>query len=230
MERERQKTTYLIIHLISLIVFGVLIVYVSVKFAPPITRLLSHPEEFKKFIDSYGSISALIYILAQVAHVIIVVIPGEIVQIAGGYVFGTVLGTIYSVIGIFLGTVIVFAAVRSFGYSLVKAFVSPKKLEKFDFLINNPKTGIAIFVLFLLPGVPKDTLVYISGLTPIKPARFLLISTIARFPGLLGSAYIGANLREKDYLSLWIITGIALVLFVVVILARDPLIKKLHRP
>lgn len=212
-----------------LVVFLILVVYISAKFGPGITRLMSHPEKFKEYIDAYGPASALIYILIQAAHVIIVVIPGEIVQIAGGYAFGTFFGTVYSLIGIIVGTLIVFFATRLVGYSLVRAFVSPRKLEKFDFLINSSKSEITMFVLFLIPGIPKDTLVYISGLTPVKPWRFLLICTIARFPGLWGSAYIGANLQEKDYLPVWIMSGLALVLFVAGILTKDKIIGRLHR-
>jgi uncharacterized membrane protein YdjX (TVP38/TMEM64 family) len=211
------------------VVFLGLVTYVSFKFGPAITRLMSHPERFKEFVDAHGSASALLYILIQAAHVIIVVIPGEIVQIAGGYAFGTFLGTLYSLIGIIVGTLIVFFATRLVGYSLVRAFVSPRKLEKFDFLINSSKSEITMFVLFLIPGIPKDTLVYISGLTPVKPWRFLLICTIARFPGFWGSAYIGANLQEKDYLPVWIMSGLALVLFVAGILTKDKIIGRLHR-
>jgi uncharacterized membrane protein YdjX (TVP38/TMEM64 family) len=226
---DKHKKAYLLTHGIMLIAFLGLIIYASIKFAPGITRLISHPEEFKEFLASYGPLSALIYILIIMVHIIIVIIPGEIVQIAGGYAFGTALGTLYAFSGTLLGTLIVFFATRLLGYSLVKSFVSPKKLEKFKFLINSPKSEIAMFVLFLIPGIPKDTLVYISGMTPIKPFKFLLICLIARFPGLLGSAYIGANLQEKDYLPVWILSGVALALFVVGILAKDKIIDKLHR-
>jgi uncharacterized membrane protein YdjX (TVP38/TMEM64 family) len=229
MEPEKHRKSYLIAHVILFIVFLGLVIYASFKFGPGITRLISQPEKFEKFLASYGPVSVLIYILIVATHIIIVVIPGEIVQMAGGYAFGTVLGTLYSVIGTVLGTLIVFFATRLLGYSLVKTFVSPKRLREFDFLINNPKSEIAMFVLFLIPGIPKDALVYFSGLTPIKPLRFLLICTIARFPGLLGSAYIGANIQEKDYLPVWILSGIALVLFVVGILTKDKIINLLHR-
>jgi len=82
-----------------------------------------------------------------------------------------------------------------------------------------------VFLLFLIPGIPKDTLVYVSGLTPIKPLTFLPICLIARLPALWGSAYIGANLQEKDYLPVWIVSGIALVLFVLGVIFKDKIIS-----
>jgi uncharacterized membrane protein YdjX (TVP38/TMEM64 family) len=226
---DRHKRIYLITQAALLAAFLGVVIYASLKFAPEITRLISHPKEFREYLTAYGPVSALIYILVVALHIIIVVIPGEIVQMAGGYAFGTALGTLYAVTGTVIGTLIVFAATRLLGFSLVKALISPKKLEKFEFLINNPKSEIGIFVLFLIPGIPKDTLVYLSGLTPIKPLRFLAICTIARFPGILGSAYIGANIQEKDYLPVWIMSGIALILFVVGILTKDKIIDWLQR-
>jgi uncharacterized membrane protein YdjX (TVP38/TMEM64 family) len=228
MDGEKPKRTRLIARVALLTVFLGLIIFASIKLTPSVTALIQRPEDFKAFIDSYGPVSALVYILVQAVQVVVFVIPGEIVQVAGGYIFGTGLGTLYSVAGILLGTMIAFFAARLLGYSLVKAIVSPKKLEEFDFLINNPKSEIAMFVLFLVPGIPKDSLVYISGLTPVKPLRFFLISMVARFPGLWGSAYIGANLQEKDYLPVWILSGAALVLFVVGALNRDRVIGWLH--
>jgi uncharacterized membrane protein YdjX (TVP38/TMEM64 family) len=226
---EPQKRRFLLIHGVLIAVFVAAMVFASIKYAPVLTRLVSHPEKFKEFIDSYGPPSAVIYILLQAAQIVIAIIPGEVVQLAGGYAFGTVLGTIYAVLGALLGTLIVFYATRFLGYSLVKRFVSAEKLAKFDFLINNPKSEIVLLLLFLIPGIPKDTVTYIAGLTPVKPLRFLAICTLGRFPGLWGSAYIGANLQEKDYLPVWILSGISLVLFVAGLLLKDKIIRKLHR-
>jgi uncharacterized membrane protein YdjX (TVP38/TMEM64 family) len=229
MSMDRHKRIYLATQAALLALFLGLVVYASFRYAPQITRLISHPERFREYLLAYGPVSALIYIFVVAMHIVIIVIPGEIVQMAGGYAFGTALGALYAMIGTVVGTVIVFAATRLLGLSLVKALVHPKSFARFDFLINNPKSEIAIFVLFLIPGIPKDTLVYLSGLTPIKPLRFLLICTIARFPGVLGSAYIGAHLQKKEYLRVWIMFGIATLLFAIGILLRDKIISRVHR-
>jgi uncharacterized membrane protein YdjX (TVP38/TMEM64 family) len=226
---KRNRRVYLIAQAVLLAIFLGIIIYASMKYAPSLTRLIRKPDKFRTFLQSYGPTSALIYIALSAIQIIIAVIPGEIVQVAGGYVFGTALGTFYAMIGTVVGTLVVFMAVRLLGFSLVKALISPKQLEKFRFLICDPKSEIAIFVLFLIPGIPKDTLVYLSGLTPIRPLRFLVICTIARFPGVLGSAYIGANIQEKDYLPVWIMFGLATVLFVGGVLLRDKIINRLQR-
>jgi uncharacterized membrane protein YdjX (TVP38/TMEM64 family) len=214
---------------VLLAVFVVLLVFASVKLTPAVTRLMKSPEAMQGFVDRYGSASAAIYVLIQATQVVVFVIPGEIVQVAGGYIFGTWLGALLSVAGIFLGTAVAFLAARWLGYAVVRALVSPRKLERFEFLISDPKSEIAIFILFLVPGIPKDSLVYISGLTPIKPLRFFLISMIARLPGLWGAAYIGSNLQERDYLPVWVLSGVSLVLFILGLRFKDHIIDGLHR-
>ncbi len=229
MKLSSKWTTGLAVRVVLLAVFVVLLVFASVKLMPAVARTLKSPQALEEFVDRYGAESALVYVLVQATQVVVFVIPGEIVQIAGGYIFGTWLGALLSVAGIFLGTAIAFFAARILGYAVVKALVSPKKMERFEFLIADPKAEIGMFTLFLVPGIPKDSLVYISGLTPIKPLRFFLISMIARFPGLWGAAYIGANLQERDYLPVWILSGVSLVLFLVGIRFRDRIIDRLHR-
>jgi uncharacterized membrane protein YdjX (TVP38/TMEM64 family) len=226
---NQNKRVRLIVQAILLAAFLGVIIYASFKFAPSLTRLIRKPDGFRAFLQSYGPTSALIYIALSAVQIIVAVIPGEIVQVAGGYAFGTALGALYAMIGTVIGTLVVFEAVRLLGFSLVKALISPKHLERFRFLVCDPKSEIAIFVLFLIPGIPKDTLVYLSGLTPIRPLRFLIICTIARFPGVLGSAYIGANIQERDYLPVYIMFGLATILFVGGVLLRDKIIGRLQR-
>jgi uncharacterized membrane protein YdjX (TVP38/TMEM64 family) len=226
---DRNKRTYLAAQIALLAVFLGVIIFVSLKYAPSVTRLFRDPEKFRDYISSYGAAGPLVYIAFSAIQVIVAVIPGEIVQIAGGYAFGTPLGAIYALTGTVIGTVVVFAIIRLLGFSLVTAMISPAQLERFKFLISNPKSEIVIFVLFLIPGIPKDVLVYLSGLTPISMLRFLVICTIGRLPGVLGSAYIGANIQQKDYHVVFIMFGISLVLFIAGVLLRDKIIDRLQR-
>ena len=219
------RKRYLWIHILLLGLFLAAVIAASIRFGPDISFLINSPARFRDFLMGYGSLSALIYILFHVIQVVIAFIPGEVVQIAGGYVFGTVLGTLYSVIGVLLGTLIIFFTTRALGRSLVRMFVPGKKFERLEFLINSPKSEIAMFVLFLIPGIPKDALTYIAGLTPISPFRFLVISMIGRFPGLLGSAIIGANLQRKNYLPVIILSAAALILFVFGLVVRDRILE-----
>jgi uncharacterized membrane protein YdjX (TVP38/TMEM64 family) len=163
-----------------------------------------------------------------VLQIVVAAIPGEVVQIAGGYIFGTLAGTLYLMTGVVLGTLIVFYASRMLGYPLVRVFVSESRLEKFGFIINSGKSEIAVFVLFLIPGLPKDVITYVAGLTPIKPLRFIALATLGRLPALFASAFIGANLQQKDYYTVFVLSALAVVLFFAGIILKDRIIELLH--
>ena len=229
MELEKNESKNLKFKIIGFVIFVALIVFVSIKYTPIIVDIISNTDKFKDYILSFGVWGILVFILLQIAHIIIVVIPGELVQIGGGYIFGTVMGTIYTSLGMLIGTIIVFFMTRIFGYSVIKIFLPKNKLEKFNHLINSPKSEIVMFVLYLIPGIPKDTLTYIAGMTPIKPMNFLILSVVARLPGILGSCYIGANLQSKHYMPVIVVSSIAVLLFVLGIIYQDKVIDFLHK-
>ena len=159
MTEPKERDPRFILRLVGFAVFLIVVVVISFRFGPALIRLVKKPAQFRAFVEAHGSLSVLIYIAIQVAHVIIVFIPGEIVQVAAGFAFGTALGTLYSFLGIALGTAVVFFATRLTGFALVKVFIPPRKLEEFDILIARPGFDFLLFVLFLIPGVPKDALV-----------------------------------------------------------------------
>jgi uncharacterized membrane protein YdjX (TVP38/TMEM64 family) len=212
------------INFIFIILTAGLLIFFSIKYGSEITRLVSNPKKFRDFILSYGELSSLVFILFQVIQVVIAFIPGEVVQIAGGYIYGTLLGTLYSLIGITAGCVIVFFTVRLLGFHLVKQLVSENKLQKFYDLINKPGSELVIFLLFFLPGLPKDVLVYICGLTPVKPLQFFIIIIAARLPAMVGASFIGANIQRENYYTAITITVISCVLFVIGFLFKDKII------
>jgi uncharacterized membrane protein YdjX (TVP38/TMEM64 family) len=138
------------------------------------------------------------------------------------------LGTIYSTIGILFGSVIAFYISRVLGFHLIKTFIPQPKIKKFNFIVNNPKAEIALFLLFLIPGIPKDVLVYITGLTPIKPQNLIIVSVVARFPGILASSYIGAHIQQKDYIPVVIVSVIASILFIIGLVKKDIIIHEIR--
>lgn len=206
-----------------------LVTIATIKYGPYIVKIAGKPEQLRDILNGYGWKGGLVFILLQILQVVVAAIPGEVVQLAGGYIYGTWLGTLYSLTGIVTGSVIVFYTSRLLGYSLVRIFVSQKSLDRFDFIINDEKSEIAMFLLFLIPGIPKDVLTYIAGLTPIKPLRFFVIITIGRLPALLASSYIGYNTQKGNYLIVIILSAAALILFTAGVLLKDRIIAALHK-
>ncbi len=225
-KRKRQKLIIYIL-LITAFLFGM--VYAGIRLGPRITELARKPQELADMLNSFGWRGILIFIGFQVLQVVVAAIPGEFVQIAGGYVYGTFAGTVYSLTGIVTGSVLVFAIARLIGYPVVKLFVTPKQLEKFSFMLNNKKSEAAMFILFLIPGIPKDILTYIAGLTPVKPIRFFVIITIGRLPALLGSSYIGHSAQKGNYGIAIAVSTVAVVLFAAGLIFRDKIIDWAHK-
>lgn len=227
-DTNKIKKARAILNIIALVLFIGVIIYVSIRYTPQIVQLFERRQELKEYIESKGALGIAVFIFFQVLQIIVAAIPGEIVQIAGGYLYGTFWGTVYLVIGVVIGSIIVFYASRLLGYGLVKAVVSEKNLESLYQKVNGKKFEIFMLILFLIPGIPKDMLTYIAGLTPIKPMRFLVIAVLGRLPALMGSTYIGAVFQDGNYTAVIILSTVAIILFAVGLLFKDKIINKFH--
>ena len=174
-------------------------------------RQLSDREKLVTMLRSAGAKGPLLCIGVQFAQVVIFVIPGEITQFAAGYVFGGWLGFTYSAIGIMLGSAFNFMFARLVGRPTLEQIIPPATLEKVDAALNNAKGKSAIFLLFLLPGMPKDAMSYGAGLSNMNLLEFVVISGLGRSPGLLASILLGSQAHRRDYRAM-IITGIVVLL------------------
>ncbi|MEI6563720.1 MAG: VTT domain-containing protein [bacterium] len=210
----------------GLVLVGILalVTLAAMRYTVPLTRLISNADKFGEYLASFGIWGAAVFVLIQAVQVVVAPIPGELTQFAGGFIYGTLPGTVFSILGILAGSVIVFGLGRLFGLPLIKVLIPEKAFTKFGFLLNHPKTELAILILFLIPGSPKDILTYLAGLTPVKPLRFFVASMVARFPGILLSSYIGAHVEEKAYGPVIAASVIALGLFVAGVLMQDRLV------
>jgi uncharacterized membrane protein YdjX (TVP38/TMEM64 family) len=159
-------------------------------------------------IASFGVYSPLVYVLVQIVQVVIAPIPGGAIEFIGGYLFGAKLGFLYSMIGLFLGSWIAFSLARIFEKLAVEKVVSLETRKKFDYLIGHEGV-ILSFLLFLIPGFPKDALCYILGLTPMHLGIFLFISTVGRVPGTLMACLQGGKAFDYQYKTFLILLGIS---------------------
>lgn len=184
--------------------------YFGIKYAPVLIELFTSTEKLREIVLSYGDSGILVFMGFQIMHILIPVLPGEFVQIAGGYIFGAVRGTIILMTATFIGTTAVFYIARWIGYPLVKILVKPQTLCRMERIVNSPKGELVFLILMLIPGFPKDTLVYVAGVSPMAAWRFILISMVGRFPVIAGSAYIGANLQRHNYRMVFIMAVITL--------------------
>ena len=165
----------------------------------PMVRLVEEPEQFRAWVDSYGAFGRILFVGMVALQVLVAFIPGEPVELAAGYAFGFLEGSLLTLLGFLLGSWMVFALVRRFGVKLVEVFFHRDKIREFGFLKNPKKTKVIAFLLMVIPGTPKDFLSYFAGLTRLKTSEWLLIVAVGRLPSLLTSTITGAAAGSQNY-------------------------------
>ena len=182
-------------------------------------------ERMTGFIRSLGAWGFAGFILIQAFQVVAAPIPGEATGVLGGFLYGPVVGVILSTAGLTLGSYVAFSLSRMFGRPLTERFVDARTMERFDYLLHH-KGAFLVFLLFLIPGFPKDYLCYMLGLGHLTTLEFLGIASTGR---LLGTAMLtlgGTFLRDKQYYRFFLLTGAAVVLVFLAIAYKDRLERR----
>lgn len=180
------------------------IIGLAIYLAPIMIKLSTEEGRiaFKEKVNEWGALGFFALFGLQVAQIFLFIIPGEPIEILAGMCYGGIVGTIFIIASAGIISTGIFFTVRILGKKFVYSFYDAKKIQKIENskLFQNPrKVEKIMLILFVLPGTPKDLLVYISGLLPIKPIRFIIISTIARIPSVISSTLAGANLAKGNW-------------------------------
>lgn len=210
-DRDYQKRKRLV-SIVSLLVLIAFFVVITVFIGKPMVEGLADPEEFRQWVDSHGPMGRLAFLGMMTLQVVVAMIPGEPLEIAAGYVFGNFEGLLLCILGAVLGTIIIFGFTRLFGIKMVEAFISREKIESIRFLHNPEKRNVLVFLLFFIPGTPKDVITYFIGLTSMKLPAFLLLSSIGRIPSVITSTIVGNALGTQNYVAAVLVfvgTGLA---------------------
>ena len=194
---ERQQKT---IGIAAFIAFLLFCLAVGWFIGRPMVEFVSDPEQFRAWVDGKGLWGELTFIGMVFFQVVIALVPGEPLEIGAGYAFGTLEGTLLCVAGITLGSLLIFWMVRKWGVKFVEIFFSREKIRSLKFLQDEKKRDLLIFIVFFLPGTPKDLLTYFVGLTDIKLSHYLFIVSIARLPSIITSTLGGSALGEERYI------------------------------
>lgn len=180
------------------------------------------------FIKSFHPYDAIVFIVLQITQVVAAPIPGEITGFIGGFLYGPLWGTLYSTVGLTLGSWLAFMLARFFGMPLLEKFVKKDIFEKFEDFMEH-KGMIVSFLLFLIPGFPKDYLCYILGVSRIPTWTFLVISVAGRLIGTIMLSITGNIARNEQYFALAAMVGIGAVIFIFAYYYRDKLLEILKK-
>ena len=216
-----KKNTRVKIFKIILTILVLALIIGMIVYLFPVVKNMSSLEgqiAFKEKIDNMGVYGILALFGLQFAQIFLIIIPGEPIEIFAGMCYGAFWGTIFIMLSVFIISTAIFLLVRKYERKFIYNFYSEEKISKMENskLFKDPKRiELIILILFLIPGTPKDLIVYISALLPIKPSRFIIISNIARIPSIVSSTLAGSNIVIGNWeMSIFLYVA---VLFLVVV-------------
>ena len=208
MKQERVRN--LIKGCLIVFVAGIL-TFLCVKYLVPLSSMLVTEEGREgicRIVESYGIFAPLVYAGLMALQIIIAFIPGGPLELIAGMLFGGLRGTLFTMLGAVSGTAVVYLLVKCFGRPLVHFFISEERMRKFSVLNDERRLEFWIFILYLIPGIPKDLLTYIVPLTKMRPLHFIVLSSIARFPAITASVFMGDSISDGKYWLCIVIAGI----------------------
>ncbi|WP_160675203.1 TVP38/TMEM64 family protein [Clostridium sp. C8-1-8] len=238
-EKLKKYKYHIIVGILLLIILAIFYKYYA-KYIDVFTDV----RKLKAKLISYGPYSWLAFLVMQIMQIVIFIIPGEIVQVAAGYIFGPWIGFALSLLGAVIGSAITFVISQKLGKPFVEKLVSDKDLwllKKLDhYKAGHSEKNKAdksekekhkslrriVFLLYIIPGIPKDILGYICGITSLSLKEFLIISNIARTPMLFVSIFFGHNLSRKKIVLLVAIIGVVCILVLIGVLVGKKIINK----
>ena len=206
---EKQKKTISFCVIVTFILFCAAVGWFIGR---PMIQFVSDPEKFRNWVNESGIWGRICFVLMVMFQVIVAFVPGEPLEIGAGYAFGTFEGTLLCIVGITLGSIIVFELVRKFGIKLVEVFFTFEKIKSAKFLQDEKKLALITFLMFFLPGTPKDLLTYVLGLSKVKRTDLLILAGVARIPSIITSTVGGSLLGTEKYLFAVIVFGITFLI------------------
>lgn len=204
-----QKKWFSFAVIVLLLAFVLLICFLIGK---PMIEFVDEPEKFQAWVDKRGVFGKVVFLAMVITQVVLAIIPGEPIEIGAGYAFGAVEGSLLCILGMTIGSMLVFFIVRTLGIRVVEIFFSVDKIRSLKFLQKTKRVNFVVFILMFVPGTPKDLISYFVGLTNMKWQTWLLICLFARIPSIITSTIGGSALGVKDYLDAVIVFAITLVI------------------
>lgn len=218
--RKRIKIISAIIKLLLLLVILIAVPIYIYFYHHELIDQFSSLEQVEAFFKEYKTQSIFIYVLMQAMQIIICIIPGQWLQFAAGYMYGFWLGFLFSIIGALIGTVVTYYLAKLLGHDAMHLIFGEEKIQKMLITLNSKKAIVLVFLVYLIPGVPKDLCSYVAGLSEMKLKPFIIVSLIGRSPAMMGSLLIGKLVGLGGYTGAIIIGAIAVVLCILGVVFR----------
>lgn len=207
--KHKKKEIFMI--LITVILMAV----ICLLFYQPMMDIFKNPQALRQQLKELGIIGHLGLMFIMSLQVIFVFLPGEIIEIMAGFLYGPISGLLICMIGSAIGSFLIFTFVRKFGIHFIDKLIGKDKINEIHFLKDKEKRNVLLFIVFFIPGTPKDILTYMMPITDMKLSTFLFITTIARIPSIITSTMGGHAIGVQNYMFsifIFFITGVASVI------------------
>ncbi|MFB6188895.1 MAG: TVP38/TMEM64 family protein [Halapricum sp.] len=193
------------------------------------TAWLSDPDAIREFVDGFGVLAPLAFVFLQALQVVIAPIPGQALGLASGWLFGAFWGTAYSLLGATIGSYVAFRLARHYGRPFVEHAIDTAVLDRFD-NFSTTHGYLALFLVFLIPGLPDDVICFVGGTTDLDIKRMTAASLIGRIPGYFLTNLVGASIATRRYTEAATVVLLLVAVSLVVYLRRDALVAWLFPP
>ncbi|MBQ9690555.1 MAG: TVP38/TMEM64 family protein [Eggerthellaceae bacterium] len=216
-----------LIKLLGLLVFVAIVIGVAIYLWPFVSNLNTQQgrQELVTHIKQAGPFGVVMLLALQLLQIIVAVIPGEVVQLVAGMIYGPFFGTLIILAGCVLSSALLYQLVHRLGAPFVHAMIPEKWIKKLNSFETSEKLDITVFLLFLIPGMPKDVLTYIVPLTNMPFVRFLVLSNVARIPGVLMSTLFADSLTDGNIIKSITIAAVVTIFTVIGIFWRERLMS-----
>ena len=181
------------------------------------------------YLRQNSRIAFLLIIGLQIIQVVICILPGQPIQFAASYMFGVGKGFLLSIIGAIFGTIISFYLAKALGSDAMHVFFDEEKIEDYQRKLNSGRGLLLAFLIYLIPGIPKDLVSYAAGISEMRFRPFLLVATVGRSPGMLGSLLLGHYFGEQNYRAIAVLSVIVAIILLICFIKREALIGFLDR-
>lgn len=154
----------------------------------------------------------LYFLGVQIAQVVMAPIPGQLMGLLGGWLFGFWGGLSLTMLGLSLGSLLAMLIGRFGGRWLLDRLLSHEVLLRFDHMVE--ESGLfTFFMLFLLPGLPDDAICLVAGMTALRLPWLMAACVLGRLPGMAVLTWVGTELGEPSWLMNVILAGLGVISF-----------------
>ena len=225
MENRRKRIAYIKLAILIFIIVGLpVILFFTCRDTLFNKEWLANLPEF---IMQYKGYAAAVLTGIQIMQVIICIIPGQPIQLAASYLFGVLKGYLISIGGAFIGAFIAFYIARALGKDSLEAIFGEEKVNDYHRKLNSGKGLTAVLLIYLIPGVPKDLVAFVAGISDMRLRPFLIVSTIGRSPGMLGSLLTGYFISSRNYAAIGVLAVLTAVILIICFVKRKQLVAML---